>query len=62
MAYMVGAVLERAIKRFQNKVRNIVNAPRYVRNRDRYKDLGIKTVDKIINKFAEFYESDSTST
>ena len=45
------------IQRFQNKVlRNIVNAPWYVRNSDIHRDLKMDTVDNEIKKFARRHE------
>jgi hypothetical protein len=45
------------IQRYQNKVlKCIVNAPRYVRNSDLHRDLGIETVTDIIAKFAKAHE------
>lgn len=45
------------IQRFQNKVlRNIVNAPWYIRNKDLHKDLEIETVEESIKKFASRHE------
>jgi uncharacterized protein YeeX (DUF496 family) len=45
------------IQRYQNKVlKCIVNAPCYVRNSDRRRDLGIETVTDIITKFANSHE------
>lgn len=41
------------IQTFQNKVlRNIVNVPRYIRNDDLHRDLGVETVAAEIKKFA----------
>ena len=41
------------IQRFQNKVlRNIVNAPWYVRNGNIPRDLRMDTVDSVVKKFA----------
>lgn len=45
------------IQRFQNKVlRNIVNAPWYIRNKDLHKDLKIETVADEIKKMAQKHE------
>jgi hypothetical protein len=45
------------IQRFQNKVlRNIVDAPCYVRNADLHKDLNMKTVTTEIRRFAKGHE------
>jgi hypothetical protein len=45
------------IQRYQNKVlKCIVNAPRYVRNSDLHRDLGIETVTDIIAKFSKSHE------
>jgi hypothetical protein len=45
------------IQRFQNKVfRNIVDAPRYVRNNQLHRDLETDTVDKEIKRFARKHE------
>lgn len=45
------------IQRFQNKVlRNIVNAPWYVRNDDIHRDLNIDVVNKVIQKYAEAHQ------
>ncbi len=45
------------IQRFQNKVlRNIVNAPWYVRNSDLHRELGIDTVTETIRKYAKSHE------
>lgn len=46
-----------SIQRFQNKVlRNIVNAPWYVRNSDIHRDLGIEDVASEIKRFAAKHE------
>lgn len=45
------------IQRFQNKVlRNIVNAPWYIRNNELHKDLAIEFVNDEIKKFAKSHE------
>ena len=45
------------IQRFQNKVlRNIVNAPWYIRNSDLHRDLGVEMVADEIRKFAQKHE------
>ena len=45
------------IQRFQNKVlRNMVNAPWYVRNGDIQRDLRMDTVDSVVKKFARSHE------
>jgi hypothetical protein len=45
------------IGRFQNKVlRNIVGAPRYVRNADPHRDLQMEIVTNEIGKFAKKHE------
>jgi hypothetical protein len=45
------------IQRFRNKVlRNIVGAPRYVRNSDLDRDLDIDHADKEIKRFARKHE------
>lgn len=45
------------IQRFQNKVlRDIVNAPWYIRNDDLHKDLKMDTVAKVTQKYAEAHE------
>jgi hypothetical protein len=45
------------IQRFQNKVlRNIVNAPWYVRNSDLHRDLGVEMVAEEIKKFGQKHE------
>ena len=46
------------IETFQNKVlRNIVNAPWYIRNSDLQRDLGIPNVESEIKRFAAKHES-----
>jgi hypothetical protein len=48
------------IQHYQNKVlKYIVNAPRYVRNSDLHRDLGIKTVTDTMAKFAKSHEETS---
>jgi Reverse transcriptase (RNA-dependent DNA polymerase) len=45
------------IQRSQNKIlRNITNAPWYVRNSDLHRDLGIGTVEEIIKTYAKSHE------
>lgn len=45
------------IQRFQNKVlRNIVDAPWYIRNADLHRDLQLETVTKVIEHFAAKHE------
>lgn len=45
------------IQRFQNKVlRNIVNAPWYIRNTDIHRDLKVEDVESEIKKFAKSHE------
>lgn len=45
------------IQRFQNKVlREIANAPWYVRNDDLHRDLNIEFVETVIKKYAEAHE------
>lgn len=45
------------IQRFQNKVlRNIVNAPWYIRNNELHKDLAVELVNDEIKKFAKSHE------
>lgn len=45
------------IQRFQNKVlRNIVNAPFYIRNDDLHRDLGVECVQNEIHRFAKKHE------
>jgi hypothetical protein len=44
------------IQLFQNELRNIVDAPWYVRNSDLYRDLEIDTVDKEIKRYARKHE------
>jgi hypothetical protein len=42
------------IQRFQNKVlRNIVSAPRYIRNNDLHRDLGVEVVSSEIQRFEQ---------
>jgi hypothetical protein len=46
------------IQRFQNKVlRDIVNAPYYIKNENIHKDLNMETVDEIIKKMAISHEN-----
>lgn len=46
------------IQKFQNKVlRNIVNAPWYIRNSDIHRDLRISTVRDEIKKYAQAHRS-----
>lgn len=46
------------IQTFQNKVlRNVVNAPWYIRNEDLHRDLGVEYVEKEIHKFARSHEA-----
>jgi hypothetical protein len=46
------------IQRFQNKVlRNIVNAPCYVRNADLHRDLNMEMVTAVIRRFAWKHEA-----
>lgn len=48
---------KQTIQRFQNKVlRNIVDAPWYLRNDDIHRDLKMDTVDQTITKFARSHE------
>lgn len=48
----------KCIQTFQNKVlRNIVNAPWYVRNKDLHRDLGIPTVKEEIKRLAGKHEA-----
>jgi hypothetical protein len=45
------------IQRFQNKVlRNIVNAPWYIRNNDLHRDLEVDVVSSEIQRFAQKHE------
>lgn len=45
------------IQRFQNKVlRNIVNAPWYIRNSDLHRDLQMDTIEQTITRFAKSHE------
>jgi hypothetical protein len=45
------------IQRYQNEVlKCVVNAPRYIRNSDHHRDLGIETVTYIITKFVNSHE------
>lgn len=45
------------IQRFQNKVlRNIADAPWYIRNSDLHRDLEMETVDQTMKKFAKSHE------
>lgn len=45
------------IQRFQNKaLRNIVDAPWYIRNSDLHRDLNMETVDQVIKIFARSHE------
>ena len=45
------------IQRFQNKVlKNIVDAPRYIRNADLHRDLQMETVTNEIGKFVKKHE------
>jgi len=45
------------IQRFQNKVlRNVVNAPCYIRNCDLYRDLEVDVVSNEIQRFAQKHE------
>jgi hypothetical protein len=45
------------MQRFQNKVlRNIVNAPWYIRNKDLHRDLKMETVADEIKKMAQKHE------
>lgn len=47
----------KSIQTFQNKVlRNIVNAPWYIRNRDLHRDLGVPYVSSEIRRFAAKHE------
>lgn len=46
------------IQRFQNKVlRDITDAPWYVRNTDLHRDLQVEFVDKVIQRYAEAHEN-----
>ena len=59
MVFSYGAVLNRAIEISYNNnkvLRNIVNAPWYVRNGDIQRDLRINTVDSVVKKFARSHE------
>jgi hypothetical protein len=45
------------IQRFQNKIlRNIVNAPWYIRNNDLHRDLEVEVVSSEIQRFAQKHE------
>lgn len=45
------------IQKFQNKVlRNVVNAPYFIRNSDLHRDLQLETVDIMIAKAARNHE------
>ena len=45
------------IQRFQNKVlRNIVNAPWYIRNSDLHRDLEVDVLSSEIQRFAQKHE------
>jgi len=45
------------IQRFQNKVlRNVVNAPWYIRNNDLHRDLEVDVVSSEIQRFVEKHE------
>jgi len=47
----------RNIQRFQNRVlRDIVDAPWYIRNDNLHKDLDVETVDSVIKKYAQSHE------
>ena len=58
MAYSCGGVRNTAIiQRFQNKVlRNIVDAPCYIRKADIHRDLQMKMVTNEIRKFSKKQE------
>ena len=46
------------IQRFQNKVlRDIVNAPWYIRNTDLHRDLSMEMVTAVIRRFARKHEA-----